>query len=383
VTTFLHILFATFALLVALEIGFRAWHRKRHGREYFVALKFKWDEGHVVPHPFLTFAYRRNGSIALNQKLPYALSPNRYWSFRHPLRLNSIGHFGPDLSLVPPADTLRIACLGSSGPANNIADEERDYSYPECLREELERHSEISGRYRTVEVMNCGIGGWTTLDVFIDFALNVVHYRPHYVVFYQGLNDLPLHLMRDYALDYTHGRRNLGEAMHLIKRGYWFPKIRWWHSYEFARDRLFGTGNVRNEVLSRIETQAPDYGREYQPLVAEEMALRNLAFLCEAHGIRMIVSSYVFYLHNDSARNCKLREGVDLENALYRGIADEFALPFVDLDRLIPKHRDHFVDAVHFSPSGIRQAACHLAQAVVADLCKTQRAHDGPRWARR
>ena len=56
--------------------------------------------------------------------------------------------------------------------------------------------------------------------------------------------------MDGYAFDYSHGRRSLGEAMHEIKRGYYFPKLRWWHCYEFARDRLFGTGNVRNEVLA-------------------------------------------------------------------------------------------------------------------------------------
>ena len=116
-------------------------------------------------------------------------------------------------------------------------------------------------RYRGVCVM---------IDVFVDFAVNTVHYVPDCVVIYQGLNDLPLHLMDDYAFDYSHGRRNLGEVMHVIKRGYWLPKLPWWHSYEFAKDRLVGTGNVRNEVIERIETRKPDYSRAYRPLIAEE-----------------------------------------------------------------------------------------------------------------
>ncbi|MCP9796860.1 SGNH/GDSL hydrolase family protein [Cyanobium sp. Lug-B] len=347
-----------------VEAAFRLWHRRAYGRNYPVALRFRWCENHVVPHPFLTFAYRKNFVIDKNQRLPYVLHPNRYWSFNKPLQLNSIGHFGDDLSVGRNDDVLRIACLGSSGTANNIADEHQDYNYPDLLREKLASSPEVRQHYRAVEVMNCGIGGWTTLDVFVDFALNVLHYRPQYVIFYQGLNDLPLHLMEGYAFDYSHGRRNLGEAMGEIKRGYYFPKFRWWHSYEFARDKLFGTGNIRNEVLARIDTQSPDYYRSYRPLVAEEMALRNLVLLCRAHGIRMLVGSYVFYLHNDSLRNRKLREGVDIENELYRKVADEYGLPFVDLDGEIPRDNAYFVDAVHFTPLGIDFLAERFARCI-------------------
>jgi len=352
------------ACLAIAEVAFRRWYRARHGRDYAVALKFRWDENHVVAHPFLTFAYRKNSVIRLNQRLPYALAPNRYQSFARPLRLNSLGHFGDELALEKAARTLRVACIGSSGTANNIADEGRDYCYPDLLQEHLEQSQAVRGVFDKIEVMNCGIGGWTTVDVMIDLAINVLHYKPDIVVFYQGLNDLPLHLMDGYSLDYTHGRRNLGEALLEIKLGYYFPKLPWWHSYEYVKDRLVGTGNIRNEVLARVETSPPDYRRTYRPLVAEEMAVRNIAALCAAHRAELVIASYVFYLHNDSQRNRKLREGVDLENRLYERIATEFSRPFVDLDREIPKHPQYFVDAVHFSPEGMALVAQLVAKAV-------------------
>ncbi|MFN4276620.1 MAG: SGNH/GDSL hydrolase family protein [Ferrovibrio sp.] len=356
------------AALVVTELLFRLWHRRTYGRDYFVAIKFPWDRGHVVSHPFLTFAYRKHGIIDINQTIPYALWPDRFYSFRQPLRLNNMGHFGDDFRIEKPDGVLRVACLGSSGTANSIADDERDWSYPELLREKLLTDPGIARKYHDVEVLNCGIGGWTTLDVLVNYTLNITHLKPDAIIFYQGLNDLPLHLMDDYALDYTHGRRNLGEALHVIKRGYWLPKIRWWHSYEFAKDRLVGTGNVRNEVLARVETSIPDYSRPYRPLVAEEMALRNLLILARAHGSHIIISSYVFYLHNDSQRNRKLREGVTLQNQLYRRLAGEFGAPFVDLDALMPRDREHFVDAVHFTPQGMRFMAEHLGNALLRDI---------------
>jgi lysophospholipase L1-like esterase len=363
---------ALIGALVVAEIAFRVWHRSVHGRDYFVALKFRWTESHVVAHPFLTFAYRKNGVIEQNQRLPYALWPNRYYSFKEPLRLNSIGHFGPELPIERSRGSLRIACLGSSGVANNIADQERDYCWPSMLQDRLASSPPIQRHFSSVEVMNCGIGGWTMIDVLIDFAVNTVHYRPDFVVMYQGLNDLPLHLMADYAFDYSHGRRNLGEVIHVIKRGYRFPKLRWWHSYEFVKDRLVGTGNVRNEVLGCIETCKPDYSRAYRPLVAEEAALRHLLILCRAYGIRVIIGSYVFHDHSGGPRNRKLYEGVRLENAMFRRLAEEFDVPFIDLDGTIAKDRDHFVDAVHFTPAGMEFVAERVADSIVEEIAQTR-----------
>jgi lysophospholipase L1-like esterase len=368
-TPVLGTLAALAALLFMIEAGFRVWHRRQHGRDYFVALKFLWGKGHVVSHPFLTFAYRKNGVIDQNQRLPYPLCPDRYRSFHKPLRLNSLGHFGTEPTVQKKERTLRVACLGSSGTVNNIADEDRDYNYPDLLRRCLVADPGIKAGFDNVEVMNCGIGGWTTPDVLIDFELNIVHYRPDAAIFYQGLNDLPLHLMEDYSLDYSHGRRNLGEVLHVIKRGYYWPKIPFLHSYEALRDSLVGTGNVRNEVLGRIERQQPDYQRAYRPLIVEEMALRNLCILCRAHGVRLIVGSYGFFLHRDTQRNRKLREGVDLENETYRRVAKEFALPFVDIDATIPKTSEFFVDAVHFTPAGVQFFATSFAAAVGNERC--------------
>jgi hypothetical protein len=366
--TVLLVIVCVAAMLVAVELAFRFLYRRAHGRDYFVALKFRWDENHVVAHPFLTFAYRRNGVIERNQRLPYALAPGRYFSFRQPLKLNSIGHFGPDLTLERTSDTLRIACLGSSSLANTIADEQHAFCWPTMLEELLGNTPHLRARYNKVEVMNCGIGGWTMLDVFIDFALNVVNFRPDYVVIYQGLNDLPLHLMDGYSFDYAHGRRNLGEALHTIKRGYWFPKIAWWQSYEYAKGILVGTGNVRNEVLAKVELGTPDYTREYRPLVAEENALRQIILLCKAYGIGVVVSSYVFFDHNGTELNRKLSEGVQLENRMFRKVAEEHDCKFIDIAATFPMHPENFVDAVHFAPRGMTTMAECIAEALVGEI---------------
>jgi lysophospholipase L1-like esterase len=359
---------ALIAVLAAVEVVFRIVHRRRYGHPYHVSIKFPWKRSYVEPHPFLSFAYKRNEAVDRNQKLPYELHPHRFRSFHVPLRLNNLGHFGPDFTPDKPAGTLRIACLGASTTANNIADDQRDYSYPILLRDGLDKALASLRPDGRVEVLNCGIGGWVSADILINFLLNIVHLKPDYVIVYHAFNDLHLHLMEDFQTDYSHGRLNLGEVLWRIRRAYRFPKIPWWHSYEWLKDRLLGTGNVRNDVLRLICRQFPRIDRPFAALEVEQQNFRSLLAVCRHHGIRVILSSFCHYGYDTSRQARRYGEGVAEENARMRALADEFGLPFVDQAALIPAEPDYFVDAIHFTPTGMQALAGHFRDAVLADL---------------
>lgn len=356
------------APLMAAELAFRLYHRRRHGRPYHVSLRFPWKRSHVVPHTFLSFAYKRNETIDRNQSLPYPLHPNRFRSFHRPLRLNQYGHFGPDFIAEKPPGTLRVACLGASTTANNIADDERDYSYPELLRDGLARSLADRRPGHDVEVLNCGIGGWVSTDILINFLLNILYLKPDYVILYHGFNDLHLHLMPDFRTDYAHGRMNLGEVLWRIKIAYYFPKIRWWHSYEWLKDWMFGTGNIRNDVLRMILKQSPDLSRSFADLSVEQQNLRSLAAVCRHHGIRIVFSSFCHYDYDPGLLSTRYREGVAQENRLMRELAAEFDAPFIDQAALMPAEQEYFVDAVHFTPLGMERLARNFRDAILADL---------------
>jgi len=356
------------ALLVLLEVVFRVLYRRRHGRPYHVSIRFPWDRGHVIPHPYLSFAYKRNEVIDRNQRLPYPLHPNRYFSFTEPLRLNNVGHFGPDFTFAEHPGVLRIACLGNSTTANNVGDGERDYTYPALLEDELNARLGQRDSALRAEVYNCGIGGWVSTDILVDFLLNVLPTQPDYVILCHAFTELHLYLTEDFSLDYLHNRRNLGEVMHRIKRGYYWPKIRFWHSYEWAKDNLVGTGNVRNDVAFAIRREPPDLTRPYHDLRVEQRILRNIFIVCRHYGIRVIVGSYPFYAYRDDPTTLKMAEGVSLENALARELAMESGSPFVDQAALVPQDVDHFLDWIHLTPLGMADFARNFADALLADL---------------
>ncbi len=351
-------------LLVAIEIGFRRRHRRRVGRDYFVSLRFPWHEQYVIAHPYLSFAYRPNCTIRRNQRLPYDLHPYRYWSFRTPLRLNNMGHFGPDFETERRPGVLRVACLGNSSTANNVADDEADYSYPALLEVELKREG-------PAEVYNCGIGGWTSAEILIDFALSIVHTRPDYVILYHGYCDLFVLLQEGFSWDYSHGRKSLGTALHRLRWANRLPKFSAWHSYEWLKDRLFSSGNVRNEVLRCIRVARPDFAQPLRTLAPEEANIRHLLALCEHHGIRVIIGSYAHYCFDPGDVALRgFHAGVLAENQMLQRLATELDLPFVDVMNAIPQDAEHFLDNVHFTPRGMQRLAELFAAALRADLSR-------------
>jgi lysophospholipase L1-like esterase len=322
----------------------------------------------VTPHPYLSFAYKRNEYIDVNQPLPYPLHPNKYFSFHTPLRLNNLGHFGKDFSFKKPADVLRIACLGASTTANNIADDHQDYTYPGLLEEYLHKRFAELGCPKHVEVYNCGIGGWLSIDILIDFELNILPTRPDYIILYHGNNDLFAYLTPDFARDYSHARRNLGEVLPTIKRAYYFPKITFWHSYECLKDTVLGTGNIRNDLNRLIVKQKPDISREFHALDVEKQILKNILILCQYYDIRCILSSFVYYVYHDDPLRRKYEAGVQQENRCLRELAEEFQTIFVDQSELIPRENAYFVDAMHFTPEGMTLLAENFGNALIEDL---------------
>jgi hypothetical protein len=364
------VILAIVAVLALVEVLFRISYRRRHGRPYHVALKFPWHRNHVIPHPYLSFAYKPEEVIDQNQLLPYDLHPNEYYSFKEPLRLNNVGHFGRDFDTRKGPDVLRVACLGNSSTANNVADCRRDYSYPGLLEECLTRNLTEKGYPKRIEVYNCGIGGWVSPDILIDFILNVLPARPDYVILCHGFTDLHLYLMERFARDYSHGRHNLGEKIGRIRWASYFPKIRFWHSYEWLKDTLVGTGNVRNEVWRAVRKLPPDLSRPYGDLTVEKSIIRSIFVLCRHYGIRGMIASYPFHAYKSDSLTRKMAEGVAIENRHSRELAEEFVLPFVDQIGLIPADARHYLDWVHLTPAGMDAFARNCGDALVADLVK-------------
>jgi lysophospholipase L1-like esterase len=360
---FLSILGIVLLTIFLIEIVFRIRHR-----DFQVSPKIPWDRVYVTAHPFLSFAYKRHAKVVDNKIIPYPLHKGQFRSFLQPMKLNNLGHFGDDVAPEKLPGTLRIACLGASTTANNISDGKKDYSYPGLLQQKLGENLD-----QVPEVLNCGIGGWVSADILVNFCLNIVHLKPDYVVLYHGANDIPLHLMSGVRTDYSHGRKNLGEVLHLIHRANILPKIPFWQSYEFAKNKISGTGDVRNDVLYMIQKQPVDFEKvdPWQSLWIEKENLRNILVLCRENGIKAVIGSFCYYAYEDTPRDKIFSLGVTEENHHLQSLASEFDTVFVDQAALIPREDQYFVDTVHFTPNGMELLAENFYKAIIDDHRKT------------
>tara|TARA_R110000796_G_scaffold123761_4_gene238202 strand:- start:20533 stop:21615 length:1083 start_codon:yes stop_codon:yes gene_type:complete len=345
-------------LIIILEIFFRVLYYLVYNKNYFVSLKLKWKDAYVVPHPFLSFSYKKNTVINKNQKLPYPIHRNKYSSFKNPLRINNLGHFGKDFKIKK--DKIRVLCLGASTTANNISDGSRDYSYPLLLEKYLNDQSD-----ENFEVLNCGIGGWTSVDVFINFVLNLIQLSPDYVILYHGYNDLHLYLMDDFDNDYQHGRKNLGEVLSKIKIANIFPKIKFLHSYEYIKDKIIGTGNVRNDVLKLITKNKIDYTNKYKDLTTQKNMIENLVIICKQYNIGVVLSSFAYYDHEKTLESNKIHQGISMENNIALGVSNSFNCSFVDQAKLIEPTDENFVDCIHFTPKGMMELANNFGKVIL------------------
>ena len=202
----------------------------------------------------------------------------------------------------------------------------------------------------------------------INFQLNILPTRPDYVVLYHGYNDLHLYLSEGFAADYSHGRQTLAAQMPVIKRAHRWPKIGFWHSYECLKDTLFGTGNIRNDVLAMISSAPADTEREFHDLRVERDILENIVILCRHHGIRVVLSSYAYFNYAADAPSAKYASGVDQENENMRELAETHATLWVDQAAQIPFVEENFVDAIHFTPRGMDILAANFTQVLLADI---------------
>ena len=340
-------------IILLLEVIFRFWYYLKYKRSYHISIKIPWKDSYVIPNPFLSFSYKRNSIIDKNQKLPYPLHTNKFYSFKDPLHLNNIGHFGKNIKLKK--SKIRILCLGASTTANNISDGKQDYTYPKLLQKYL------GNKY---EVVNCGIGGWTSIDILINFQLNLLQYKPDMIILYHGYNDLAYHLMDNIKTDYSHGRKNLGEVIYKIKRSYFLPKIKFFHLYEFFKDKIFGTGNVRNDVMFMINKQQIDYLKEFKTLQIEKNIIENLYILCKHHNIKILSSTFAYYDYEKTLASNKLHKGIIIENKNIKELSKKYNTLFVDQYELVPNNDEYFVDCVHFTPKGMKKISREFGNVI-------------------
>ncbi len=292
-----------------------------------------------VGHPFLQFVGRPHRALLGTDVLGTA-------------GLNDLGFVGPNVTLEKPDDVVRIAFLGGSTTATG---------YFRAAERRLNELAKDTGK--RFECVSFAMGYYTSAHSVVNFALNALDYRPDYVVFHHGWNDLRANgHPDDFRGDYSHAFKAFDPP---TPPDVWL--IRGSLVYRFLAHRLApkppwaDLGGALHRPHRRGNAQE-QLARTY---------LRNVNTVVELANSNSIVPVLVTQGHSKNPEIAFSSDapGIAAFSILLRqaaaGYGDRALL--VDLDALTTgQHEEFFRDVGHHLPAGVRFKGHTVADAIWA-----------------
>jgi hypothetical protein len=329
---------APFVALVLGEIAARFWVSSKYTPERIEQLT--------------THAATR-GRFASHPNLPFVLNPDFEGQ-------NALGFRGGPVEAKKRPGAHRIVCIGASTTYGSLADP-RD-SYPAQLGELLR------DRAGSWEVVNGGVLGWVSTEMWVNLGLRVLPLDPDIVVILPGRNEIFPQAYNGFRADYTHFRRP----------GFSFVVSNYAHKELFRWSRLlmlFCT--VRGERFGWSETEEhPLYGGivwENRPTVQEALrniedparmetfrrSLEGMVEMCRARKIPVLMCTMQFRAElldlQEFAHASELNPGlgglIDRDNQLVRDVGGRFGVPIAETAK-ISERPELFLDDSHLTLEG-------------------------------
>jgi len=362
----LKIFLITFLILIIIfELLFRFLYRLYNGSSYVFIKKIPFKKLIVEPHPYLPYTLKKNfRSSETSHKLSYPIHPNYYAS---DLTTNNLGFYnGPngdrDIKVPKPKDLVRINCIGASTTGNYLSINNNNFSYPLELEKILKSKSD-----KNIEVNNCGMGGYNSADLLVQFALKIVDTEPDFLIVYHAYNDIRSYLTPNFNSDYSHSTKNLSEMYWKFSVGSKIPDVPI-KFINYLKNKWFFPSNMRYSLLEVIAKGKIDPKIDFsQGLKTYERNLQNIINLCLGNKIEVILCTYCFYSHESVKNNPEhiLHKKIVLEeNEIIKKLSKRNNLKLVDCFSLIPEDDSNFVDSRHFTPKGMNLLAKSINEVI-------------------
>jgi len=257
---------------------------------------------------------------------------------------------GPFMAVPKPQGVFRILCYGDSNTDGPNAG-----SWPEVLQEVLNQHRTLAGR--RYEVVNAGVGGYSSHQGLLRFQQEGKIYQPDLVIVSFGWNDVATAVGRA-----DHEFQTSWLRVHLMR---WLFKSRLY---------LVLLGNIPLMSGSAIDHSLPETARV--PMSQYLANMEGFANLARQYG-----GSAVFLTrpHREPvatlSQSPPWRGKVPSYNAALRGWAVEQRFPLFDVEALFDNlGAAYFTDECHLTKRGHRT----LAEALASELSRRALLPDAP-----
>jgi lysophospholipase L1-like esterase len=276
--------------------------------------------------------------------------------------VNALGFRGPEIAPQKPSGTYRIFMVGGSSVFGYLVRNEETSSV--LLQQLLDRRAPG----RSVEVINAGVPGYNTMHTLVRFLYRIRPLEPDLLVYYQGFNDLGYITRIDDAA-----------AQPQIFGGLGTPPL---SQRVLGRSMLYGFLRYRSGMFVARPAPAASHSVTVpeKGLNIYEQNLRLLVDAARSAGTQIVICSQASLAHrNIGARERELlgagHFGLSADGLLsameslrniQRKVADDQAVPFVDLHEQIEPTLENFGDALHLTAKGQRRLAEALAVALTS-----------------
>ncbi|MCD4655836.1 hypothetical protein K8T06_18095 [bacterium] len=284
---------------------------------------------------------------------------------------NSRGFRSDELMIPKPDNVFRIAVLGGS-TVYTIKVNNNAMTFPNQLEKIL---NSKQGK-KKIEVLNAGVGGYTSWECLINFEFNVMDYEPDLLVLYLGVNDVHARIIESRLyLGNNSGYRarwrlpeesfwDLSVFARIIRRNSGIsPQIGLRHIATVPRSARLGLlvnsvkPDERNKVhLNLLKTNPPIYF---------ERNIRSIVAIAQANNISVMLSTWAYSPHMKCYATIPYYQwGFSQHNQILQNIAADSDLPIFDFSSVMLTESGYWADGRHVNEKGARLKAELFAEFI-------------------
>ena len=335
------VLISTFLTLAVVEAGMRLWLNffasDRQAGKYALASEIEPTKRQYSPHHYLSYYPTPNYERGLT---------------RH----NSLGYRDREFSVNKPAGVFRIVALGGS-TTYTVKVQDNEKMFTRQLESIL--HNEYD--HPSVEVINAGVGGYSSWESLINLEFRVLDLDPDLIIIYHGTNDVHTRLVEadSYAGDNA-GRRKYWQApSHSILERYsilarWLSrKLGLGFGNQASLDAYVSAPNYLGAPDEKVSPeQAMHLLQEHQPTYLARN-LRNMAAVAQAHDVDVLLATWAHSpAFDDYAASNHYQLGFQQNNAVVRQVARELGVALIDFAAQMPSEQQYWSDGRHVNEEG-------------------------------
>ncbi len=315
-----------------------------------------------------------------HQRLSYGLVPNfDYYGW---FRINSLGFRGPEVRVEKDPQGLRIVCLGGS-TTFDIGSIGNAKPWPQVLEDELRRRFTDS----SIEVLNLGIPGSTSLDSFIDLQMRVLQLQPDLLIVYQGLNDVIFSVPPP----------RVNTELYPLESAPRSSFIRWLriHSVLYAKTEgkltvlIRGLFNGSGEDRVPVTVDDPYLARGLRNFHSN---VSSIAAIAHANGVPVVLPEVVLPFPQGAGADCdvcaNLSGTLNLDPLVSRTLFLRYSAALAEIAEsqpgvhviatagVVPSEDRYYHDPVHFGPEGSVRMGVAMAEAITPLIASLKEVRD-------